>query len=467
MTGETAADAKRSALTARFGSDVLVTSPEDRRLASTDATRVASDCLAVARPKTEADVVALVNAAREIGFTIVPRGAGTSPVGGATADASQVVIDLGRMNRILEISPRDLVAEVEPGVLCGDLQARCEAQGLFYPPDPASSRVSTLGGNVATSAGGLRAVKYGVTRDYVLGIRAVLGDGSVLDVGGRALKSVVGYDLVRLFVGSEGTLGIFTKLILKLMPKPEAAETILASFATEDGALRAADAILAAGVLPRALEAMDGDVVAIVAGYLGEPVDPRIKSRLLVETDGPRNACAEDADRVLAALAALQPLEARRAADAAERDRLWRGRRAISPAVYRVTPAKKSEDLGVPRSRLIEAIAEIKAAGRAEGIRILAYGHAGDANLHVNFLYDPAEPGATDRLKRAVDGAIAVALRHGGTVSGEHGVGTKKLAAAAREIQPRALELMHGLKRLFDPSGILNPGKALPSRPES
>jgi glycolate oxidase len=461
------AEVKRRELVRRLGADVVVTTPEDRRLASTDASRMASDCLAVARPRREEDVVGIVHAARELDCTLVPRGAGTSPVGGAVADATQIVVDLGRMNRILDVDRRDLVAEVEPGVLCGDLQARCEAEGLFYPPDPASSRVSTLGGNVATCAGGLRAVKYGVTRDYVLGVRAVLGDGSVLDVGGRALKSVVGYDLVRLFVGSEGTLGIFTKLILKLLPKSEAAETLAASFGTDDGALRAADAVLAAGVVPRALEAMDGDVAAIVAEFLGEPVDPRVRSRLLVEVDGSAIACAADGDRVLAALATLQPLEARRAADAAERERLWRGRRSISPAIYRVAPAKRSEDLGVPRSRLIEAIAEIKAAGRAERIRVLAYGHAGDANLHVNFLYDPAEPDAAVRLRRAVDGAINVALRHGGTISGEHGVGLKKLDAAAREIPPRALALMHGVKRLFDPRSILNPGKALPPLPES
>jgi FAD/FMN-containing dehydrogenase len=299
-----AADRVRAALVERLGRESVVVSPEDRRLASADASRMFTDCLAVVRPKDEGEVVALVKAAHELGFTIVPRGAGTSPTGSAAAGAGQVVVDLSRMDRILAVDARDLVAEVEPGVLCGALQARCEEAGLFYPPDPASSRVSTLGGNVATGAGGLRAVKYGVTRDYVLGVRAVLGDGSILDVGGRALKSVVGYDLVRLMVGSEGTLGIFTKLTLKLLPKPESAETLVADFAAVDGAYRGADAVLAAGVLPRALEAMDGEVAAIVADYLGEAADPTLGSRLLVEVDGDREAAARDADRALAALKA-------------------------------------------------------------------------------------------------------------------------------------------------------------------
>jgi glycolate oxidase subunit GlcD len=454
---------RRFAERARAAGVPVAVAAEDRRLASADASRLFDDCLLVLRPRTEEEVVAVVKIAGELSVPLVTRGAGTSPTGSASARPLEAVVDLSSMNRILDVDPRDLVAEVEPGVLCGELQARCDALGLFYPPDPASARVSTLGGNVATGAGGLRAVKYGVTRDYVLGLRAVLADGSVLVAGGRALKSVVGYDLVRLFVGSEGTLGIFTRLTLKLLPKPAAAETLVADFSTEEGALRAADRILAAGVLPRALEAMDGDVVAIVASYLGEASDAGVRSRLLVEVDGDRDGCRRDAERALAAVAAPDLSEARRAADAAERDKLWRSRRSVSPAVYRASPAKRSEDLGVPRGRLPEATAEIKAAGRALGVRVIAYGHAGDANLHVNFLFDPAVPGARERVARAVDAAVEIALRHGGTTSGEHGVGVKKLAHAAREIPPRGLELMHGIKRLFDPRGLLNPGKALPA----
>ncbi|HYC77109.1 MAG TPA: FAD-linked oxidase C-terminal domain-containing protein [Planctomycetota bacterium] len=455
-------DALRAELLRRLGPEVVAADPADRRLASSDASRLYGDCLAVLRPRTEEETVAAVRAAVDLGVALTPRGAGTSPTGSAAATPEQAVLDFARMNRIVDVDARDLVAVVEPGVLCGDLQARCEALGLFYPPDPASSRTSTLGGNVATCAGGLRAVKYGVTRDYVLGLRAVLGTGEVLEVGGRHLKSVVGYDLVRLFVGSEGTLGAFTRLTLKLLPKPEACETVLASFADEAGALAGADAVLAAGVLPRALEYLDRDVLEITAGFLGEAPPAGIGSRLLVEVDGDAASCGRAADRAVAALSAAGAVESRRAADAVERDRLWRGRRAISPAVYRASPAKRSEDLGVPRSRLAAAIAEIKAVGRAEGLRVLAYGHAGDANLHVNFLYDPARPGELERLRAATSRAVDVALAHGGTVSGEHGVGLKKLDAARRELSPRALALMRGIKTLFDPRGVMNPGKAIP-----
>jgi glycolate oxidase len=452
----------RGVLVERFGADRVATAPEDRRLLSADASRRYSDCVAAVFPDREEDVVALVFAAKELGFSIVPRGAGTSPTGSAEAGPSQVVVDFSRMNRILDLSARDLVAIVEPGVLCGALQERCEKEGLFYPPDPASSRVSTLGGNVATGAGGLRAVKYGVTRDYVLGMRVVVGDGSVLDLGGRSLKSVVGYDLVRLFVGSEGTLGLTTRLTLKLLPKPPSAAAIEASFRDEAGAYRGADAILARGLLPRALEAMDGEISAIAARAVGLDLPAGVGSKLLVEVDGDEETCARDVDRVEAALVDAGAFETRRAVSPAERDILWRARRSVSSGVYRAYPAKTSEDFGVPRGSLAEAIAAMKEAGAKRGVKVLAYGHAGDANLHVNFVYDPADPTAKERVRDAVRAAADVCLAFGGTTSGEHGVGLKKLDAARRELDPAALRYMGGIKRLFDPAGIFNPKKAIP-----
>ncbi len=456
-------DAVIAELRAALGAPGLLTSPEDRSLHGSDASRQAGDCVAVARPATEAEVVAVVTIARRHGLTLVPRGAGTSPTGSASSRREQLVVDLSRMNRIVDVDQRDLVAVVEPGVLTGAFQSHVETFGLFYPPDPASSRFSTLGGNVATAAGGLRAVKYGVTRDYVLGVRAVLADASTLQVGGRALKRSVGYDLTRLFVGSEGTLGIITQLTLRLIPRPRASATILASFDSEVGGFAGADAVLEAGVLPRALEYMDGDVVQIVSGFLGEVPDVRCRSRLLIEVDGSETAVAEETHSAVEALRRAGAYEARHASSAAERDALWKGRRGISPAVYRVSAAKKSEDLGVPRGQLADAIAEIKAAGRDAGIRILAYGHAGDANLHVNFLYDPAKPGDRERLATARQRALAIVMRRGGTISGEHGIGNTKLDAMKSEVGARALELMQGVKRLFDPDGIMNPGKAVPA----
>jgi FAD/FMN-containing dehydrogenase len=315
---------------------------------------------------------------------------------------------------------------------------------------------------VATCAGGLRALKYGVTRDYVLGIRAALADGSVVDLGGRNLKSVVGYDLARLLVGSEGTLAVFLRLTLKLIPKPRAFETVLASFPTVEGGLLAADALLGAGLLPRALEYLDRDVLEVVAPALGETLGKETQSRLLIEFDGAQAAVSEDVEQALRVLAESGATESRRARTQDERDELWKARRSISKAVLALAPAKKSEDLGVPRSRLAEAIAAIKAAGRAEGIRVLAYGHAGDANLHVNFLYDPASDAQRAALGRAIERARKAALDRGGTISGEHGVGLLKREAMKDEVDDRTLDLMRGIKRVFDPKNRLNPGKALP-----
>jgi glycolate oxidase len=354
------------------------------------------------------------------------------------------------------------VAVVEPGVLTGTLQAAVEAEGLFYPPDPASSSISTIGGNVATCAGGLRALKYGVTRDYVLGIRAALADGSVVELGGRNLKSVVGYDLVRLLVGSEGTLAVFLRLTLRLLPKPAAFETVLASFPTVEGGLLAADEVLAAGLLPRALEYLDRDVLTVVAPAVGEELPESVRSRLLIELDGSAASVGDDAARCLEVLARAGAADARRASSTRERDELWLARRSVSRAVRGLAPAKKSEDLGVPRSRLGEAIAAIKAAGAKEGIRVLAYGHAGDANLHVNFLYDPASEAQRAGLDRAIRAARREALARGGTISGEHGIGLSKREAMRDEVDARVLSLMRGVKRAFDPEGRLNPGKALP-----
>ena len=451
-------DALRSRLAAAFPVGVVSCDPVDRVLLGTDGSKIRGDAFAVVKPTDEDHVRTAILFAGANGLSVVPRGAGTSPTGSATARRRQIVLDFSRMNRILDVSPRDMVAVVEPGVMCGELQSRAEAVGMFYPPDPASARTSTLGGNVATCAGGLRAAKYGVTRDYVLGLRCVGADGRVFETGGRSLKSVVGYDLTRLLTGSEGTLAVFTRLTLRLLPKPPHAATLLAEFADDEGGFSAADAILAAGVLPRALEYMDRDVLGIVA----DDPTPRSGSSLLIEVDGSPADCRDQAERVAAAVRSIGALSVRIADAGDDRDALWAARRSISSAVYRVFGAKRSEDLGVPRGRLAEAVAAIKAASRACGARCVVYGHAGDANLHFNFPYDPTVDGAKSAVDAAVDAAMAVALRFGGTVSGEHGIGLKKIDQVRRETDARALELMQHVKRAFDPAGILNPGKAIP-----
>lgn len=332
-----------------LGADRVKKRIEDRLHYGQDESRLPGECICGVRPASEEEVGAVVRIARAEGVSLVPRGAGTSTTGSALPHRGQVVLDLSAMNRILDIDAADQVAVVEPGVLCEELQHAAAAQGLFYPPDPASADTSTLGGNVATNAGGLRALKYGVTRDYVLGLRAVCGTGQIIETGGRNLKDVVGYDLTRLLVGSEGTLAIFTRLVLRLIPMPQASSTVLASFADDAGGFRGADAVLAGGVLPRALEYLDRDVLEIVAARQKEPLDPRCRSQLLIEVDGGPKQVEADTAALLGILERAGALEAHRAHDEAERERLWSARRAVSTSVREATPAKRSEDLGVPR----------------------------------------------------------------------------------------------------------------------
>jgi glycolate oxidase len=444
------------------GEECVFDDPATLRAYAQDASRLAGRPAALVRPRREEEVVRLLRFAQQARVAVVPRGAGTSPTGSATAPSGEVLLDLSRMRRILDISTTDLVAEVEPGVLTGELQERVEALGLFYPPDPASSRTSTIGGNIATGAGGLRGFKYGVTRDYVLGLRAVLMGGEILEVGGRALKDVVGYDLVRLLVGSEGTLAVITRAVLRLIPLPPARATLLATFPTPLGAFLGADRLLASRVLPRALESLDRDVIEIVAAARGLEARPEEQSRLLVECDGTRASVEEEIAAAAQALREAGAALVRIASSPGEAQELWQERRSISSSILRLFPAKRSEDVGVPRGQLAEAVEEMKAAGRRHGIRVLAYGHAGDANLHCNLLFDPAWPGAEEAVLAAAQEIHAIVRRRGGTASGEHGVGLKKRAAMTAMLPPASRRLHFGLKRLFDPHNLLNPGKALP-----
>ena len=439
----------------------LATDEDSLQRASSDWSGRRGSCSAVVSVRSEADVVAVLTLAAAHQFAVVPRGAATSATGAAVPLNGAVVLDFTGMNRILALDVADMVAEVEPGVVTHQLQARAEEVGLLYPPDPASSDQCTLGGNVATCAGGLRAVKYGVTRDYVLGLRCVLPGGEVFETGGRNLKDVSGYDLTRLLVGSEGTLAVITRITLKLVPLPPGRSTLLASFANDDGAFAAADLLLANGVWPRALETMDAQALRLAATAVGEAVHDSVRSRLLIELDGEVGAVAETEARVLRLLTA-HATAVDMANTATAHALVWAGRRAISAAVLTITPAKRSEDLGVPRGQLAAAVRELRAIGKNYGIGVLVYGHAGDANLHCNFLYDPIESGSAERLEACVQAAYAAVLRRGGTLTGEHGVGLRKRVAVSAALGPVRCRLMRAIKHAFDPNNLLNPGKVLP-----
>ena len=416
---------------------------------------------AVVKPVNTEEVSQVAQFAFNNNTPIVPRGAGTGMTGGAVPLKDTVVLSLEGLNRIIEIDEKDMVAVVEPGVINAHLQDKLEDAGLFYPPDPASMKFCTLGGNVAENAGGPRAIKYGVTKDYVLGLETVLPDGRVLMTGGRTYKGVVGYDLTRLLVGSEGTLGIITKIILKVLPIPEETITLLCTFQKLEDAAQAISRITSLSIIPRTLEFMDHESISAVENYkpFGLPRDA--EALLLIEVDGPHSAVSEDADKVASACSSLGG-SVSIAGDMFSKQRIWEARRAISPALYHIRPTKINEDIVVPRSRIPEMLKTLRDIAERHNLIIANFGHAGDGNIHVNVMTDKADEEEYRRAKDSIREIFDATLKLGGTISGEHGVGLTKKQYVGMELPEVSIEIMRGIKKVFDPKGILNPGKIFP-----
>lgn len=413
---------------------------------------------AVVRPEREEQVSALLAWAQEERVPVYTRARGTNKVGDTVPTRGGVVVSMLRMNRILAVDEGDFVAEVEPGVVTADLARACAERNLFYPPDPASARTSTVGGNVATCAGGLRAVKYGVTRDYVLGLSAVIPGGEVVRLGSRCHKDVVGLDLARLFVGSAGGLGIITSLTLKLLPKPDATASVLAGFTSGAVAMEAAQAVFRAGLLPVACEFMDAATLTALSRHTGRGVLGGAGGALLLQADGSEAALRSDISSIQEVLRAHDPTSIE-AGHGPEEERVWELRRQLSQACFAMGPDKLSEDVAVPRGRLAEAVQGFESIGAEHGVTLLVYGHLGDGNLHVNTMYDRAEPGADERSRAAREAVLDLALSLGGTASGEHGLGLAKRGHLKRQIPEAELALMRRVRAAFDPHGIMNPGK--------
>ncbi|MDH4322235.1 MAG: FAD-binding protein [Desulfobulbaceae bacterium] len=417
---------------------------------------------AVALPGSTAEVSAIMQLASATPFPVVVRGAGTGMTGGSLPLAGGLVLAMGRMNRILEIDVANQVAVVEPGVITGDLRDEAARHQLYYPPDPASFKFCTIGGNVAECAGGPSAVKYGVTRDYVLGLEVVLPDGKIINTGVRTAKGVVGYDLTRLFVGSEGTLGVVTKIILRLVAAPATKQTLLVLLDSMERAASLVAEILARH-LPCTLEYMDRTAISLVADKFPAPIPEGTAALLLIELDGDREQVEHEGQRLRAFLqAADQVLTVQAAQDATEAEQLWAARRAVSPASFTLRPHKISEDVVVPRTRIPELVATAERLAATGKIPIFTFGHAGDGNIHVNIMLDrgnPAEVTAAENAKRAL---FTKVIELGGTLSGEHGVGITKAAYLAMELSAETIATMQAIKRLFDPGDILNPGKIFP-----
>jgi glycolate oxidase len=452
-----------TALRRIVGPDRCRTDPETLTCYAYDATRQQAMPDVVVTPKSTEEVSAVMKLAYERGIPVCARGAGSGLTGGGVPVRGGIVLDFCSMDRILAIDPAAFVAWVEPGVVLEEFQKAVEAKGLFYPLDPASSDVCTMGGNVAECAGGLRCVKYGVTRDYVLALEVVVPTGEIIHTGSTAMKSVTGYDLTRLFVGSEGTLGLFTKIALRLIPKPEAVETILAAFPSLEGAVEAGDHILQGGIVPRALELIDEHCLRAVRAYEPSVVLPEAGAVLLVDVDGPADALAGQRTKVVDLCNAAGARSVRWSAEEAERDALWSLRRAISPALYAICARKINEDVCVPRNRLLESFRRIDEIGEHAGFAIAKFGHAGDGNVHINVLLADTEPATTERAERAVEAVFRAVIELDGTLTGEHGIGNTKSAYLHLECGPKEIELMGQLKRLFDPKNLLNPGKIFPA----
>ena len=435
--------------------DRLTTDPVVLAAHATDrsGTRPQGEPLAVVHAERTEDVTVTLRHAHALGVPVVPRGAGTGLSGGATAGEGALVLDLSRMNRIRELSADDQLAVVEPGVITAELDRAAGAHGLRYAPDPASAAISTIGGNIATNAGGLRCAKYGVTRDSVLGLEAVLADGTVIGTGRRTVKGVTGYDLTALLTGSEGTLAVITSATLRLRPLPVATATLAAWFDSFEAAAEASYAIARAGVVPALAELVDGPVL--------EAIDPALRARgaalLLVQCDGAGAAIeAAVVAGVLAPLAsAVEATE-----DPVEAERLLAARRLALPALERLG-RPLIEDIAVPRSRLAEAAREIREISARHGVPVFTIAHAADGNLHPIIVVDPSLDRLPEAAWEAAGEIFALALRLGGTLTGEHGVGVLKRQWVADELGPATHALQRRLKEVFDPRGILNPGKSL------
>jgi glycolate oxidase len=415
-------------------------------------------------PADAAQVAAIVRVCAKHRITMVPRGAGTGYTGGAVPTRGGVVISLERMNRILEIDESNLVAVVQPHVITGNLQDAVEKVGLFYPPDPASLRLSTIGGNVAECAGGPRAFKYGTTKRYVLGIEAVLPTGEVIRTGGKTVKNVVGYDLTQLLVGSEGTLAITTAIILRLIPKPPAYATLRATFPSVAAAAAAVSNIVRLRVVPAALELIDGDSLEAVARNLDDrALAPEgTAALLLIEVDGVAQAIAEESTLVERACAEAGAIEVLRARDEHERHELWRVRRELSLSLKMVASLKYNHDVVVPKGRIPELFALVARIKNEYRLRIPCFGHAGDGNIHVNLMVDADDAEEIARAHAAENVLFAGVVALEGSLSGEHGIGFSKAPFLSLELSEEEIALMKRVKNAFDPDGILNPGKIFP-----
>jgi glycolate oxidase/D-lactate dehydrogenase len=446
-----------------LGREKVSTSLVERKLYSYDATPIPIERAlpsAVVFPTSQEDVQKLVKVCYEEDIPIFPRGAGSGLTGGAAPTLEKgVVVSFERMNRF-QVDVDNATAVVEPGVITYEFQQEVEKFGLFYPPDPSSFKYSTIGGNIAENAGGPRCLKYGVTREYVLGLTAVIKEGEVIKTGNPVIKDVAGYDITKLFVGSEGTLGLITSAVLKLIPKPKARGTALILFKNLEDVGRVVTKVMTSGIFPSALEFMDKDAIRAVEEFkpVGLPKD--VSALLLVEVDGSPQSVKEDI-KAVEGLAKAMGLEVKVAEDEESAEKLWTARKSLGPALGNLRTGKINEDVVVPRAYLSEAIRDYRKVAEKYGLLMAIFGHIGDGNLHVNLLYDKKNREEEERAERAVDEVFEITLRYNGSITGEHGVGLTKRKFLEYQFGPVGMEILRGIKKVFDPKNLFNPGKVI------
>lgn len=444
------------------GKDFCTTRKIDLHCYSYDGKGITFLPEAVAFPKTTRQVSEIMKLASLHRFTVVPRGAGTGKTGGSVPIHGGLVMALTRMNAIVEIDAENQIAVVEPGVINLDLQKAAAKKRLFFAPDPASLKYATIGGNAAECAGGPSAVKYGVTKDSIMGLEAVLASGDIVTAGVRTEKGVTGYDLTRLFIGSEGTLGIITKLICRLLPLPESKETFLVLAESMTEAAQLVSTILNQGIRPRTIEYMDKMAISVVADIMPTQPTPNIEALLIVELDGDREDVEKETRKFLKLLSQHPTLTFQHAKTQNDVDEIWQARRSLSPASMKIRPHKISEDIVVPRSRIPDLVSFLDDLSQELDVPIITYGHAGDGNIHVGIMVNKNDKNEFARGEKAKEILFAHTISLGGTLSGEHGIGITKSAFLSMELTDTTLTLMKQIKSVMDPHNVLNPGKIFP-----
>lgn len=440
----------------------MLTTPEDCWVYGYDNSRRHVLPQAVAFPTTHEQVVAIVNACNRFNIPLTTRGRGTGTTGATVPLKGGLVVSLERMNKLVEFSPDNRYIRVEPGMTNQQVQDIVKEKGFFWPPDPTSAAFCSIGGNLAYNSAGPRAVKYGTPRENTLGLRAVTGAGKELRVGVRTSKGVVGYDLTRLLIGSEGTLAIITEATLKLTPLPEATKTLRAVYQTVLAAAKAVSALMSQPVVPCALEFIDGNAIDMIRQYSSSDLPEHAGALLMIEVDGQREGLDNAAEKLVAAAQNEGLLDIRLAQTGEEVKALWQTRKALSPALRKVAPKKINEDVVVPVTEIPALIEGLAQLSKKYQLPIINFGHAGNGNIHVNLLLDPDEPEQSRKAHHCLDEIFSLVLTLNGTLSGEHGVGLEKRDFVDRELDANSLALMRDLKNLFDPQGILNPDKMFP-----